>query len=190
MTKELANHLHEIARASPLSKESCQAIEDAANILDTQGYDSTADTLLHMKEVTKGLLLFSKLLMSRAMAHDESKLGDIEKPHFDRETPNLKNLVYNSPEYKESLGRLQAALQHHYMANDHHPEFYQSGVSGMNLLAVVEMFCDWVAASKRNKGGKLDLLSSYKRFGFDPQLAAINTNTAITLGVPLKDEQS
>lgn len=184
---ELAERLHLIARAADISVESCQAIEDAANLLDNEGYDSTADTLAHVKEVNRGLLIFCTLIMQRAMYHDDSKLGPIEKPHFDRETPNLKNLVYNSPEYKESLGRLREALQHHYKANDHHPEFYHSGVNGMNLMSVVEMFFDWVAASKRNKGGTLDLKSSYTRFGFDPQLQAIFTNTALTLNIPLKD---
>lgn len=148
-------------------------------------YDSTADTLKHIQEVQKGILNFCMLMMQRAMVHDESKLSDEEKPYFDRETPRLKELVYGSPEYKESLKRLGTALDHHYSANDHHPEHFASGVNDMNLMQLVEMFFDWVAASKRNKGGTLNLEVSFERFNFDDvQLSNIFKNTAIKLRIP------
>ena len=144
-------------------------------------YDSKADTLEHIRKVSEYLGVFAIELIKRGMAHDDSKLGPIEKPHFDRETPMLKELTYGSPEYKESLGRLQDALKHHYAANSHHPEFHKEGVNGMSLLDVVEMFCDWKAASERNKGGKLNLEISFERFKFSKQLADIFRNTARAL---------
>ena len=148
-------------------------------------YDSKADTLEHIREVNKNLLNFSMLLIDRAIVHDSSKLGPIEKPHFDRETQKLKSLVYNSDEYKESLNRLKVALDHHYAVNDHHPEHFSAGVNGMNLMQIVEMFCDWAAAAKRNAGGTLNLESSFERFKFDGvNLADIFRNTASTLNIP------
>jgi hypothetical protein len=92
-------------------------------MIDTK-YDSTADTLLHIKRVNELLLRFSKDLMDRAACHDASKLQEPEKSEFDRLTPILKNLEYGSPEYKESLDELNVALQHHYDNNSHHPQYY------------------------------------------------------------------
>lgn len=150
-------------------------------------FDSTAGTLAHIQEVNNNILKFVQLMLNRAQAHDASKLGPVEKPHFDRETQKLKELTYGSDEYKASLKRLGIALEHHYMANDHHPEHFTAGVSGMNLMQVVEMFCDWVAASKRNAGSTLDLETSFERFGFNHQLAEIFRNTANALNIPVKE---
>lgn len=146
-------------------------------------YDSTADTLRHIKVVNTNLIDFATALLNRARKHDDSKLGPVEKPHFDRESPKLAELKYGTPEYMASLGRLQEALVHHYAANRHHPEHYDNGVNDMSLIDVVEMFCDWVAASKRTKGGKLNLTASFERFDFDPQLASIFRKTADAFGI-------
>lgn len=156
-----------------------------------QPYDSTNDTLAHIDEVRQQMRRVIGDLHDRSLRHDRSKLGPDEKPHFDRETPKLKELVYGSEEYKASLKRLGEALQHHYANNDHHPEhFGEDGVAGMNLMQVVEMFCDWVAASKRNKGGTLNLEASFARFNFDPQLANIFRNTARDMGIPTIDPKA
>src|SRR5690242_11114411 len=147
-------------------------------------YDSKADTLEHIQQVNNMLLKMVTALLERASAHDASKLGPIEKPHFDRETPMLKELTYGSPEYKASLERLGEALKHHYKANRHHPEFHEHGVADMNLIDVVEMFCDWVAASRRMKEPHvLKLEVSFERFKFDPQLANIFRKTAEYLNI-------
>ena len=54
----------------------------------------------------------------------------------------------------------------------------------MNLLDVVEMVCDWKAASERTKDG--DFAKSIEigidRFKIDPQLASILRNTATQIG--------
>lgn len=149
-------------------------------------YDSAPDTYKHIQQVQYFLNRIIQALMNRGEVHDQSKLGPDEKPHFDRETPLLKELVYGSPEYKESLGRLGEALRHHYKNNKHHPEHHENGVAGMNLIDLVEMFADWCAASQRTAGGKLDLETSFNRFHFDPQLAQIFRNTAEYLHVETK----
>lgn len=149
-------------------------------------YDSAADTLKHIRRVQDLLGEAAVELIRRAAVHDDSKLGEVEKPHFDRETPLLKSLVYGSDEYKESLKRLGAALEHHYANNSHHPEYYPDGVAGMDLFDLLEMFLDWKAASERQAGSELNLSISFERFKFEPQLQSIFRNTAAELGWVVK----
>lgn len=58
-------------------------------------------------------------------------------------------------------------------------EHTYSGVSGMNLVDLLEMWIDWYASSMRHADGdmgkSIDL--NEKRFGLDPQLVAIFKNT-------------
>lgn len=147
-------------------------------------YDSAAETLWHIMRVRDLLGEFSVELIERGAKHDQSKLGPNEKPLFDEMTPKLKELEYGTEEYKRSLAALGPALRHHYEANSHHPEHYENGVAGMTLHDLVEMFCDWKAASERTKGGGfLDSLpQNKKRFELDDQIVAIFENTAKHLG--------
>lgn len=143
-------------------------------------YDSKADTLEHIKYVNKHLIFFAQALLSRAIVHDNSKLESPEKEEFDRLTPKLKELTYGSPEYKESLKELGTALEHHYENNSHHPEHYPNGIEGMDLLDLVEMYCDWKAAVLRTQGGDMGKSIDFNegRFNMAGQLADIFRNTA------------
>lgn len=38
--------------------------------------------------------------------------------------------------------RHEAILDHHYQNNDHHPEHFELGINGMNLLQLLEMLAD------------------------------------------------
>lgn len=142
-------------------------------------YDCTADTLKHIRRVQQLLGKMSRDLLVRGEVHDDSKLGPEEKPLFDEMTPLLKSLTYGSDEYKASLEKLGGALKHHYANNTHHPEHYATGIAGMNVLDVVEMLCDWKAASERTKDG--DFVKSVElgieRFKIEPQLASILRNS-------------
>lgn len=142
-------------------------------------YDSRPDTLEHIAQVAERLDAVCVKLRARAAAHDQSKLGDIEKPIFDRETPKLRELTYGTPEYKEALVALGPALTHHYANNSHHAEHFADGIAGMDLLDVIEMYCDWCAAVLRAKDGSMDksLPINEKRYNIEPQLAAILRNT-------------
>ena len=62
-------------------------------------------------------------------------------------------MVYESDEYKQVLKEIEEAVQHHYQVNRHHPEHFENGINGMNLIDLIEMVCDWVAASQRVKDG-------------------------------------
>lgn len=147
-------------------------------------YDSSVDTLLHIKRVNELLIRFAKDLMYRAICHDNSKLREPEKAEFDRLTPLLKSLEYGTEAYKASLAELQVALKHHYQNNSHHPEHYENGVSGMDLLDVVEMFFDWKAATERTKDGSIEKSISINshRFNLSPQVADIFNNTIRNYG--------
>lgn len=146
-------------------------------------YDSTADTLKHIRVVQANLNLVINKLIERGEKHDESKLHSPEKEAFDRETPKLRTLAYGSDEYKASLKNLGEALAHHYANNSHHPEHYKEhGIGDMNLLDIIEMACDWKAAAERTKNGIVDLEYNFKRFNFDPQLANIFRQTWKILG--------
>lgn len=142
-------------------------------------YDCTADTLRHIRRVQQLLGIMARDLMVRGEVHDDSKLGPEEKPLFDEMTPLLKTLTYGSDDYKASLEKLGLALKHHYAANSHHPEHFENGVAGMNLLDVVEMLCDWKAASERTKDGDIakSIEIGIERFKIEPQLAAVLRNS-------------
>lgn len=147
-------------------------------------YDSSTDTLLHIKRVNELLIRFAKDLMYRAICHDNSKLREPEKAEFDRLTPILKNLEYGSQEYKASLAELQAALKHHYESNSHHPEHYENGINGMDLLDLIEMFFDWKAATERTKEGSIEksVQINSSRFNISQQLVDIFNNTLRNYG--------
>lgn len=142
-------------------------------------YDSTADTLRHIRRVQFFLSVMARELVQRGNVHDDSKLGPEEKPLFDEMTPLLKSLTYGSDEYKASLAKLGTALQHHYAVNTHHPEHFPEGIAGMDLLDVVEMLCDWKAASERTKDGDLkkSIDIGIERFKIEPQLGAVLRNS-------------
>lgn len=152
--------------------------------MESENYDSSVDTLKHIKRVNELLLLACKNLMNRAMVHDSSKLQTPEKELFDLLTPKLKEVEYDSPEYKTFLEALKPALDHHYAKNAHHPEHYEDGVDGMNLFDVVEMFFDWKASSERQNNG--NIMKSIKiqkdRYELSDQLTNIFRNTAKYLG--------
>lgn len=142
-------------------------------------YDSTVDTFKHIAVVRGFLMRVVQSIINRAEAHDLSKLESPEKEVFDEYTPKLAESTYGSDEYKEFLKGMGVALQHHYQANSHHPEHYVKGIAGMSLLDLVEMLCDWKAATMRHNNG--DILRSVElnqaRFGYSDELKQIFLNS-------------
>ena len=143
-------------------------------------YDSARDTSDHIAVVRKYMQRVKEELSYRALVHDASKLESPEKDAFDILPPRLKGLTYGSDEYKASLAELKPALDHHYQSNSHHPEYYENGINGMSLLDLIEMVCDWKAASERHADGdyQKSLEINKKRFGISDQLYDILLNTA------------
>jgi hypothetical protein len=141
---------------------------------------SEIETLRHKERVQFYMNKVVKELIDRATAHDDSKLGIDEIELFDEFTPKLKECTYNSPEYNECLDGLKPALDHHYARNRHHPEHFPNGIKDMNLIDIIEMFCDWKSSSERQLDGNIlkSIEVTQKRFGFTNELKDILENTA------------
>ena len=118
-------------------------------------------------------------LQGIAAEHDLSKLEEPEKSIFDKFTPKLKSSTYGSDEYKAHLKEMSIAIDHHYKNNRHHPEFHENGISDMNLVDLIELLCDWKAASERHVDGDIreSIRINSTRFGIEPQLVRILLNT-------------
>lgn len=98
--------------------------------------DSRPDTEAHINRVQELLGDCVINLSERGEVHDASKLQEPEKSAFDRLAGlKLSGMKYGSPEYRECLRAEKPAIQHHYAANSHHPEFYQKRDGG--VLAIV-----------------------------------------------------
>jgi len=146
-------------------------------------YDSSPDTQKHIDRVQELLGMASDVLIKRGIDHDKSKLGEIEKPLFDVETPLLKSLTFGEKNYEDSKKRLKVALDNHYKNNSHHPEHYENGIDDMDLFDMLEMFFDWKAAGERHGGNIYKSIKFNKdRFKMSDQLINIYTNTAKNLG--------
>ena len=163
-------------------------------------YDSKEDTMKHIKLFQQHLARIFLEIGKRHDGHDASKLESPEKEIFDRMTPLLRGLTYGSDEYKSTMATMQEALDHHYAHNRHHPEHFRgtevkqngktvevwsAGMKGMTLVDLVEMFCDWCAATERHEDGDIgkSINHNMDRFGFGETLAHIMVNTAQEYGM-------
>lgn len=147
-------------------------------------YDSTEDTLQHIATVQRLMRFMTDRLFVRANVHDQSKLIQPEKAIFDEFTPKLRGSTYGSDEYQKHLSAMRVALDHHYSMNSHHPEHFPNGIRGMTLLDLMEMFCDWKAATLRHADGDIvkSIAINQKRFGYSDELAQIFLNTLKEFG--------
>jgi hypothetical protein len=147
-------------------------------------YDSSEDTLNHIRRIIELMNHVTQKLSYRAYIHDRSKLVEPEKPLIDACPLKLSEMKYNSPAYKRSLEKLGTALKHHYAVNKHHPQYWEHGVNDMSLLDVIEMLIDWKSATERVKDGDIykSIKINQKRFGLSDQLVNILENTAKEMG--------
>jgi Family of unknown function (DUF5662) len=138
------------------------------------------DTMRHIERVRNLIGEFVVQLLNRAELHDQSKLEEPELSLFVEMTPKLAACTYDSPEYKGFLAQLKPALDHHYARNRHHPEHHKNGINDMTLVDLVEMLCDWKAASERHNDGNINtsIEKNTERFNLSPQLVRILENTA------------
>jgi hypothetical protein len=146
-------------------------------------YDSTKDTLTHIANVQNEIGYIALDLIERGNQHDWSKLQAPEKEALDVYTPLLKDTTYDGPPRIQEP-QFQAYLAHHYALNSHHPEFYTYGIDDMTLMDIIEMLCDWHAATLRHADGSIakSLEINRTRFKIGDQLLHILENTALALG--------
>jgi len=137
------------------------------------------DTMTHINHVRTFGLKAVKELLDRLNNHDKSKMEDPELPVFMEFTNRLGTVEYGSEEYKKFLKDMKPALDHHYANNTHHPEHFENGVDGMNLVDLLEMLLDWKASTLRSKGGDVrkSLEMNKERFKMSDQLVSILNNT-------------
>lgn len=138
------------------------------------------DTFRHIERVRNLLNVCVLDLIRRGEFHDQTKLKTPEVELFTEYTSKLSTCTYGSEEYRDYLLKLKPALDHHYANNRHHPEHHKNGVNDMNLLDIIEMLCDWKAASERHNDGNIrkSIEINANRFGLSPQLTKILENTA------------
>lgn len=137
------------------------------------------ETLLHIQKVRDYLGKVIANILERQSKHDQSKLEQPEVGMFAEYTDKLSGTTYGSPEYNEFKKKMGPALAHHYANNSHHPEHYKDGIDDMNLLDLVEMFCDWKASSERHNDGNIrkSIEINGNRFEMSPQLIRIFENS-------------
>jgi hypothetical protein len=140
----------------------------------------------HVATVRIFMEAFITRLKGRAMVHDGSKTSEPESYFFinDKNIIALNTTEYGSPEYKAALERGKEAVHHHQTHNRHHPEYYKNGINGMCLVDLIEMICDWKAATERNHNGDIwiSIEMNKERFGIDDQLFSILKNTLDAMG--------
>lgn len=136
-------------------------------------------TMLHIVRVRDLLDVIIRELTRRGQLHDQSKLRSPEVEKFAELTPKLAELQYGSPEYEETKKELGLALEHHYANNRHHPEHHKRGIRDMNLVDLIEMFCDWKAASERHNDGNIrkSIEINGRRFQMSSELIEIFENS-------------
>lgn len=143
-------------------------------------YDSTEDTMAHKAIVEKVMKKIIEELEKRAENHDASKLKDPEKICYDTYIPMLKETPFGTAEYVKVRDKMnEDGLQHHFRENRHHPEHYPNNdISHMDLVDLVEMFVDHVAASKRSDTGypKGEEFNA-KKYHYSDQIYKILMNT-------------
>jgi len=174
--------------------------------------DCIRDTKEHISQVREFMMIVANQIIQRALVHDKSKLESPEVEIFTEYTPKLKSSTYGSDEYKGFLKGMGKALKHHYENNSHHPEHYKKyvcngcfkefkqmpnhcnvcmysqfqeepDITQMNLLDIIEMFCDWKAATMRHNDGDIrkSIELNQKRFRYSDDLKKIFENTITIL---------
>jgi hypothetical protein len=121
--------------------------------LDQKQAATNNETRKHIAMVGAYISLVVGILQKRAENHDKTKLEDPELPLFTEYTEKLAGCTYGSEEYQ--------------------------GFLNGNLIDVMEMICDWKAATLRHNDGNIlkSIDINTKRFNIDPQLAKILKNT-------------
>lgn len=140
--------------------------------------------LAHKLSVKIGIQRVIDELHKRAEHHDDDKLEGVVLDSFYDISGKFEHAKFGSKEYDDILEKLKPTLDVHYKINDHHPQHNENGISGMNLMSIVEMLIDWKSASSAYGDNTFEesMLINKKRFEIDEQLYEIMLNTAKSLG--------
>ena len=141
--------------------------------------ESKFKTMRHIETVRNYLNAVVKDLINRGERHDQTKLEYPEVEIFEIYTPKLRGCTYGSEEYRQNMKEMKVAIDHHNSMNRHHPEFFSDGMKSMNLVDLVEMLCDWTAATMRHGDGDIrkSLELNQERFGYSDEVKGLMLNT-------------
>lgn len=116
-----------------------------------------SDTYEHKMRVQIIMNQLSREFMKRGRTHDNSKLKSPEKEAYEEMHEKLKNAKIGTPQYDDIMqGNVAVGL--HYKNNDHHPQHFEHGIFDMNLVQIMDMLTDWVAASDAKRTNVVELL--------------------------------
>ena len=146
------------------------------------------DTRKHQQLVAGLMIAVAKKLLDRAMKHDASKLEEPERSAYIEPVYalNTEEVPYGSDRHKELTAQMGEGWDHHKANNDHHIGFFEpysvqtlnDPIRAMDMFALIEMLCDWIAASKRRKNSPTLALEHMKEeHHIDEQLEALIRNT-------------
>lgn len=149
----------------------CETYPEVLLSEEQQNSPYVRDLVDHKGRVRAYMQMVAGELMRRSYIHDNSKFEPEEFDAYNEAFPNLQKYAYGTDEFKAELKKIEPAIQHHYSVNDHHPEYHADGIVGMSLIQIIEMVCDWLAASERSQANIYQGMEmNRKRFGIDVQL--------------------
>jgi hypothetical protein len=137
----------------------------------------------HKHSVFVGIQRIIDILHKRGLYHDDDKFDkDIFKALLES-NEQFSSAKYGTKEYYDVLEKIRPSLEKHYKRNPHHPQHYENGIKGMNLIDLCEMLVDWKSASSAYGDGFMKSLEINKeRFQIDDDIFQILLNTANFLG--------
>ena len=142
-------------------------------------FEVLCDTITHIGEVQEAIEIVAGQLHQRGIAHDRTKLQELEFDTFVSTRPKFKKANYGTPEYQECIELAKPGVDHHYANNRHHTGFHKNGIDDMTLIDVIEMICDWKAAARRSPDKNLEdtLEYAFNKYEIGEQLARMILNT-------------
>jgi len=161
---------------------------DTPQIIDTnddnfdeqskQRRETVRRILKHRKSVRDKLRFIAQELLKRADNHDSSKL-QFPEVEWLMEMDAEPQYPYGSEEYNEKKERWSKFFTHHYANNSHHPEHYEGGINGMDLVDLCEFCIDIISYYDvlRVSQGERTLELQKERFHMSSQLRDVLSNT-------------
>lgn len=135
--------------------------------------------IIHRYYVNFFLSKFVQEIMIRATLHDVSKYSDGEFPGFKGATYYVRG-PWGKEEIPDAVKeKLKESIDLHHTNNDHHPEYFPSGMEDMDLIQLLELSVDWKSAMIRH--GNYDIEENVRvgqqKFGYPDFFAKILCNT-------------
>lgn len=129
--------------------------------------------LVHDKMAT-----VSRDINTRARHHDQSSLNGSEFRIYEEHFDELQKYPMFDPRRDAVLKEMRVATMYHHNANDHHPEHFDDGINGMNLIQMIEFVADIMSQSEQNGIDVYEMLPLLKdQYDISSQLYQVILNT-------------